>query len=94
MRKAQRSAVCETVEAIDLWFADRKSLVDIRAGNLIALGVTTKKRSSLLPDVPTIAESGGEWWTEWVLDCIEYKGKDHYLYTAYNNCGRTSFALS
>jgi tripartite-type tricarboxylate transporter receptor subunit TctC len=34
------------------------ALVDIRAGNLIALGVTTKKRSSLLPEVPTIAEAG------------------------------------
>ena len=32
--------------------------VDIRAGNLRALGVTTKKRSSLLPEVPTIAEAG------------------------------------
>ena len=34
------------------------SLVDIRAGRLRALGVTTKKRSSLLPEVPTIAEAG------------------------------------
>jgi tripartite-type tricarboxylate transporter receptor subunit TctC len=34
------------------------ALVDIRAGSLRALGVTTKKRSSLLPDVPTIAEAG------------------------------------
>jgi tripartite-type tricarboxylate transporter receptor subunit TctC len=33
------------------------ALVDIRAGNLRALGVTTKKRSSLL-EVPTIAEAG------------------------------------
>src|SRR5581483_6840692 len=31
---------------------------DIRAGRLRALGVTTKKRSPLLPDVPTIAEAG------------------------------------
>src|SRR6266851_6715186 len=34
------------------------ALADIRAGKLLALGVTTKKRSSLLPDVPTIAEAG------------------------------------
>jgi tripartite-type tricarboxylate transporter receptor subunit TctC len=34
------------------------ALTDIRSGNLRALGVTTKKRSSLLPDVPTIAEAG------------------------------------
>jgi len=34
------------------------ALVDIRAGSLRALGVTTKKRSSLLPDVSTIAEAG------------------------------------
>jgi tripartite-type tricarboxylate transporter receptor subunit TctC len=34
------------------------ALADIRAGNLRALGVTTKKRSSLLREVPTIAEAG------------------------------------
>ena len=34
------------------------ALGDIRAGKLRALGVTTKKRSSLLPDVPTVAEAG------------------------------------
>ena len=34
------------------------ALVDIRAGRLRALGVSTKKRSSLLPEVPTIAEAG------------------------------------
>ena len=31
---------------------------DIRAGRLRALGVTTKRRSPLLPEVPTIAEAG------------------------------------
>ena len=30
----------------------------IHDGKLVALGVTTKQRSSLLPDVPTIAEAG------------------------------------
>jgi tripartite-type tricarboxylate transporter receptor subunit TctC len=34
------------------------ALGNIRAGKLRALGVTTKKRSSLLPDVPTVAEAG------------------------------------
>jgi tripartite-type tricarboxylate transporter receptor subunit TctC len=34
------------------------TLIDIRAGKLRALGVSTKKRSSLLPAVPTIAEAG------------------------------------
>jgi len=34
------------------------ALADIRAGKLVALGVTTNKRSSLLPEVPTIAEAG------------------------------------
>ncbi len=34
------------------------ALADIRAGKLRALGVTTRKRSSLMPKVPTIAEAG------------------------------------
>lgn len=34
------------------------ALADIRAGRLRALGVSTKKRSYLLPEVPTIAEDG------------------------------------
>ena len=34
------------------------ALVDIRAGRLRPLGSSTKKRSSLLPEVPTIAEGG------------------------------------
>ncbi|MGC1452660.1 MAG: tripartite tricarboxylate transporter substrate-binding protein [Candidatus Sulfotelmatobacter sp.] len=34
------------------------ALVDIRAGKLRPLGVSTKKRSSLLLEVPTIAEAG------------------------------------
>jgi tripartite-type tricarboxylate transporter receptor subunit TctC len=48
------------------------ALVDIRAGNLHALGVTTEKRSSLLPEVPTIAEAGVPnfdypiWYGVWV----------------------------
>ena len=48
------------------------ALVHIRAGELRALGVTTKKRSSLLPEVPTISEAavaGFEhpiWYGVWV----------------------------
>jgi tripartite-type tricarboxylate transporter receptor subunit TctC len=34
------------------------ALADIRAGRLRALGVSTRRRSSLLPEVPTIAEAG------------------------------------
>jgi tripartite-type tricarboxylate transporter receptor subunit TctC len=34
------------------------ALVDIRAGRLRPLGVSTRKRSSLLPEAPTIAEAG------------------------------------
>ena len=34
------------------------ALVEIRAGRLRPLGVSTTKRSSLVPEVPTIAEAG------------------------------------
>jgi tripartite-type tricarboxylate transporter receptor subunit TctC len=34
------------------------SIPHLKAGRLVALGVTTHKRSSALPEVPTIAESG------------------------------------
>lgn len=30
----------------------------IKSGKLIALGVTTRQRSALLPEIPTVAESG------------------------------------
>ena len=33
-------------------------LAQIRGGSLVALGVSTARRSTLLPDVPTIAEAG------------------------------------
>jgi tripartite-type tricarboxylate transporter receptor subunit TctC len=48
------------------------ALAEIRAGNLIPLGVTTKKRSSLLRNVPTISEAGVPgfdhpiWYGVWV----------------------------
>jgi tripartite-type tricarboxylate transporter receptor subunit TctC len=34
------------------------ALTDIRAGNLVPLGVSSGHRSPLLPDVPTVAEAG------------------------------------
>jgi len=48
------------------------ALVEIRAGNLRALGVTTTTRSALLPKVPTISEAGVPgfnhpiWYGVWV----------------------------
>ena len=47
-------------------------LADIRAGKLRALGVSTRSRSNLLPEVPTIAEAGVPgfdypiWYGVWV----------------------------
>lgn len=35
-----------------------RALSEICSGGLVPMGVTTKKRSSLLPEVPTIAEAG------------------------------------
>ena len=44
---------------VQVVFADPVSaLAHIKAGTLIALGVTSKDRSPVAPDVPTIAESG------------------------------------
>lgn len=48
------------------------ALADIRAGKLRPLGVTTKNRSNLLPEVPTISEAGVPgfdfpiWYGVWV----------------------------
>jgi tripartite-type tricarboxylate transporter receptor subunit TctC len=48
------------------------AMAEIRAGKLCALGVTTKKRSSLLPEVPAIAEASVPgfdypiWYGVWV----------------------------
>jgi len=48
------------------------ALTDIRSGKLRALGVTTKSRSPLLPEVVTIAEAGVPgfdypiWYGVWV----------------------------
>jgi len=51
-----------------MWGTMPLSLAQIRAGKVKALGITSTKRSSLLPNVPTIAESGAPgyeiatWW--------------------------------
>ncbi|WP_043007090.1 Bug family tripartite tricarboxylate transporter substrate binding protein [Comamonas testosteroni] len=45
---------------VQLMFADAPSaLQHIRTGRIKVLGVASKKRSDMLPQVPTIAESGG-----------------------------------
>jgi len=43
---------------VDILMADVAAIPHYRAGALRPLAVTTSKRSSLLPDVPTIAEEG------------------------------------
>ncbi|HEV8519681.1 MAG TPA: tripartite tricarboxylate transporter substrate-binding protein, partial [Burkholderiales bacterium] len=43
---------------IQVAFASNSSLPHIRAGRLVALAVTSARRSSALPELPTIAESG------------------------------------
>lgn len=43
---------------IQLMFADPSALPLVRAGKLRALGQTTLRRSSGMPDIPTITESG------------------------------------
>jgi len=51
-----------------MWGTMPLSLTQIRAGKVKALGITSTKRSPLLPNVPTIAESGtpgyeiATWW--------------------------------
>lgn len=43
---------------VDFLIADVAAIPHIRAGKLRALAVTTAKRSALVPEIPTIAESG------------------------------------
>lgn len=44
---------------VDAWFAPTTSVLgSIEAGQLVALATTAPERSALLPNVPTIAESG------------------------------------
>src|SRR5260370_36522737 len=67
-------AIADTVAGrTTYWIAPISyALGDLRAGKLRALGVTTKSRSHLLPEVPTIAEAGVPgfnfpiWYGVWV----------------------------
>src|SRR5262249_41272322 len=63
------------------------AMADIRAGRLRALGVSTRKRSPLLPEVPTIAEAGvpnfeyAIWYGIWApagtaQEIVDQLGKD------------------
>jgi tripartite-type tricarboxylate transporter receptor subunit TctC len=57
--KGGAAAVTDLVAGrVQFTFGAGTSLPHIKAGRLIALGVTTAKRNSQMPDVPTIAESG------------------------------------
>ena len=59
-REAIADVVADTVAGRTTYMMSpiQFALADIRAGKLVALGVTTNKRSALLPEVPTIAEAG------------------------------------
>ncbi|MFZ6006917.1 MAG: tripartite tricarboxylate transporter substrate binding protein [Nitrospirota bacterium] len=57
---------------VTFWFPPvAMSLKPVKEGKLLALGVTSAKRASELPDVPTIAEAGlagfedNVWWGIW-----------------------------
>lgn len=58
--KGSPEAITETIAGrVDYFFAPLVSALPmIKAGKLTALAVGTNKRSSLLPDVPTLAEAG------------------------------------
>jgi len=58
--KGSPEAVTDTMAGrVTYYFAPiSAALPQIRDGKLIALGVSTAKRSSVLPNVPTVAESG------------------------------------
>ena len=57
--KVASAAVLDLIAGrIQISFASNSSLPQIRAGRLVALAVTSSRRSSALPDLPTIAESG------------------------------------
>ena len=43
---------------VQVGFASTTSVPHIRAGKLVALGVTSAKRNSAVPDVPTVSEAG------------------------------------
>lgn len=63
------------------------TLPQVRAGRLKVLGVTTAKRSPLLPDVPTIAEAGvpgfhNEIWSGVVVSAATPRDMQTALHTA------------
>jgi tripartite-type tricarboxylate transporter receptor subunit TctC len=68
--KSIAPAVTETVGGhVPMMFGSLPSVLpQVKAGRLRALGVTTAKRSSFVPDLPTIAEAGvpgfeaRQWW--------------------------------
>ncbi len=56
---ANEATIATATGEIDIFFASIAPLLPLRdAGRIKALGVTGAKRTPLLPDVPTIAESG------------------------------------
>jgi tripartite-type tricarboxylate transporter receptor subunit TctC len=88
-RDAIADVIANTVEGrIDYMIAPIPlALSDIHAGKLRALAVSTRKRSPLLPEVPTIAESGiagfdyAVWYGVWVpagtpAEVVEKLAKD------------------
>jgi tripartite-type tricarboxylate transporter receptor subunit TctC len=57
-RGAGPSEVAVLRGEVELTFSTPASMLEFKGGQLKLLGVTTSTRSSLLPDVPTIAEAG------------------------------------
>ncbi len=43
---------------VDYMFVDTSAMANVNAGKIKLLAVTSGKRSTLLPDTPTVAESG------------------------------------
>jgi len=68
-RGGSQAAVDVISGRVPLWFDNvATGRVNVEAGKLRAIAVTSGERSSLMPDVPTFAESGypglvgGSWW--------------------------------
>jgi tripartite-type tricarboxylate transporter receptor subunit TctC len=68
---------------VTYWFPPTAiAIKGIKSGKLVGLGVTSAKRSVLLPDVPTISESGiagfevNVWWGLWAPAGIPGNVKD------------------
>jgi len=72
-----------TAGDVAFWFPPvAMALKDVKEGKLLALGVTSAKRSSALPQVPTMAEAGVagiesfNWWGVWTPAGIPAGVKD------------------